>query len=104
MHQTKKGKQWYFGMKAHIGADAQSGLVHTVVWLGTLMERYERIKARIRAKVEHPFHGLKNLFGHRKTRYRGLKKSSAHLFSLFALVNLVLAKRILLAPKAQGAS
>ena len=30
MHQTKKGNQWYFGMKAHIGADAESGLVHTV--------------------------------------------------------------------------
>ena len=33
MHQTKKGQQWYFGMKAHIGVDAQSGLVHTL--LGT---------------------------------------------------------------------
>ncbi|MBI4188970.1 MAG: IS5 family transposase [Betaproteobacteria bacterium] len=32
MHQTKKGKQWYFGLKAHIGADEQSGLVHTVPW------------------------------------------------------------------------
>lgn len=31
MHQTKKGNQWHFGMKAHIGADADSGLVHTVV-------------------------------------------------------------------------
>jgi IS5 family transposase len=31
MHQTKKGKQWHFGMKAHIGADANSGLVHTVI-------------------------------------------------------------------------
>ena len=31
MHQTKKGNQWHFGMKAHIGADAESGLVHTVV-------------------------------------------------------------------------
>ena len=31
MHQSKKGKQWYFGMKAHIGVDAQSGLVHTVI-------------------------------------------------------------------------
>jgi IS5 family transposase len=31
MHQTKKGNQWHFGMKAHIGADAASGLVHTVV-------------------------------------------------------------------------
>ncbi len=30
MHQTKKGNQWYFGMKAHIGVDAASGLVHTV--------------------------------------------------------------------------
>lgn len=31
MHQTKKGNQWYFGMKAHIGADRDSKLVHTVV-------------------------------------------------------------------------
>ncbi|MEN9539820.1 MAG: hypothetical protein RLZZ126_2055, partial [Pseudomonadota bacterium] len=30
MHQTKKGNQWHFGMKAHIGADADYGLVHTV--------------------------------------------------------------------------
>jgi len=31
MHQTKKGNQWYFGMKAHVGADAGSGLIHTVI-------------------------------------------------------------------------
>lgn len=31
MHQTKKGNQWHFGMKAHIGVDAESGLVHTVI-------------------------------------------------------------------------
>ena len=31
MHQAKKGNQWYFGMKAHIGADADSGLVHSVI-------------------------------------------------------------------------
>ncbi len=31
MHQTKKGNQWYFGMKAHIGANAESGIVHTLV-------------------------------------------------------------------------
>lgn len=31
MHQTKKGNQWYFGMKAHIGVDAKSGLTHTLV-------------------------------------------------------------------------
>lgn len=30
MHQTRKGQQWYFGMKAHIGVDVESGLVHTV--------------------------------------------------------------------------
>ena len=30
MHQTKKGNQWYFGMKAHTGVDKESGLVHTV--------------------------------------------------------------------------
>lgn len=31
MHQTRKGRQWYFGMKSHIGVDAGSGAVHTVV-------------------------------------------------------------------------
>jgi transposase, IS5 family len=31
MHQSKKGNDWYFGMKAHIGVDAASGLVHTVI-------------------------------------------------------------------------
>ena len=31
MHQTKKGNQWHFGMKVHIGVDADSGLVHTVI-------------------------------------------------------------------------
>jgi IS5 family transposase len=31
MHQTRKGNQWYFGMKAHIGADRDSKVVHTVV-------------------------------------------------------------------------
>jgi IS5 family transposase len=31
MHQTKKGNQWHFGMKVHIGVDAESGMVHTVI-------------------------------------------------------------------------
>ena len=31
MHQTKKGNQWHFGMKAHIGVDANSGLTHSLV-------------------------------------------------------------------------
>ena len=36
MHQSKKGKQWHFGMKAHIGVDAHSGLVHTVIGLSLI--------------------------------------------------------------------
>ena len=38
MHQSKKGNQWYFGMKAHIGVDADSGLVHSPPMLKTLEE------------------------------------------------------------------
>jgi len=37
MHQTKKGNQWHFGMKAHIGVDADSGLTHTLVTTAALM-------------------------------------------------------------------
>ncbi len=44
----------------------------------------ERTKAQIRSRVEHPFHIIKNLFHHRKTRYKGLAKNTAQLFSLFA--------------------
>ena len=148
MHQTKKGNQWYFGMKAHIGVDAHSGLVHTVrgtaanvndvvegnsllhgqesnvyadagyqgagkrpdarkstVWhvamkpgkrkvldkttkIGRLKEQLEKVKASIRAKVEHPFRVIKRQFGHVKVRYRGLAKNTAQLKTLFALSNL----------------
>jgi transposase, IS5 family len=56
----------------------------------------ERAKAQVRARVEHPFHVLKNIFRHRKTRYRGLTKSTAQLHSLFAPANLFLARRTLL--------
>jgi transposase, IS5 family len=160
MHQTKKGNQWYFGMKAHVGADADSGLVHTVIgtaanvadiqcaagllhgeekvayadagytgiekreeksgqagggrtWevamkrgkikrmaegeIKDLTRQIERLKAQVRAKVEHAFHVVKNLFGYRKVRYRGLEKNTAQLHTLFALANLVLAKGKLMA-------
>ncbi|WP_349605742.1 IS5 family transposase [Cupriavidus sp. DF5525] len=165
MHQTKKGNEWHFGMKAHVGADADSGLVHSLhttaanesdiahthhllhgeesqVHLdagytgverrdeikqaqgqGTiradiswhvaakrskvekmpagrwkdLTKAVERKKAQIRARVEHPFHVVKNLFGHKKTRYKGLAKNTAQMFSLFGLANLVIAKKPLLA-------
>ncbi len=157
MHQTKKGNQWHFGMKAHIGVDAGSGLVHTVVgtsanvndvtqahalvhgeetdvladagyqgvdkrvetqgidvnWLvamrpgkrkaldkstpmGAIMDKLEQTKARIRAKVEHPFRVIKRQFGHMKVRYRGLAKNTAQLHTLFALSNLWMVRRTLL--------
>ncbi len=43
MHQTQKGNQWHFGMKAHIGVDADSGLVHTVV--GTAANAHDATQA-----------------------------------------------------------
>lgn len=62
-----------------------------------LTQELEKLKAQIRAKVEHPFHVVKNLFGFRKVRYRGLEKNTAQLHTLFALANLVLTKGKLLA-------
>jgi len=156
MHQTKKGNQWHFGMKAHIGVDVASGVVHTLVgtaankaditqtaallhgreeavfadagytgaakrpeladrdlsWnvaikrsiitalpkaLRDLVEPVERALAQVRAVVEHPFHVVKNLFRHKKLRYRGLLKNTAQLRTLFALANLVVVKKALLA-------
>jgi IS5 family transposase len=61
--------------------------------LGRMTKKLEHLKASVRAKVEHPFHVIKNLFRHRKTRYRGLAKNTAQLFTLFGLANLVLAGR-----------
>lgn len=152
MSSTKKGNTWYFGMKAHVGVDAESGVTHTLetstakvhdsriwdellhgeetsVWAdkgyvsaereaafteggkvwgvmrkapkgGTLHpedERINRIIAMVRAKVEHTFRILKRQFGYVKTRYRGLAKNRAQLFTLFALGNLFLVRRRLLA-------
>ena len=159
MHQTKKGNQWHFGMKAHIGVDADSGLVHSVIgtaanvndvtqghgllhgdeavvfadagyqgaekrpeatgvdwhvalrpgkrkaqkhtpW-GALSEQAEKLKASVRAKVEHPFRVVKCQFGFAKVRYKGLAKNTAQLITLFALSNLWMARRALL-PGARG--
>ena len=61
-----------------------------------LITALEHAKAQVRARVEHPFHVVKNLFGHKKARYKGLAKNQAQLFSLFGLGNLVLAKQQLL--------
>lgn len=69
-----------------------------------LTRRAERLKAQLRSRVEHPFHVTKNLFGHRKIRYRGLAKNTAQMHTLFALANLVIAKKRLLSYCSQGAS
>ena len=53
-----------------------------------LIDQAEKIKAGIRAKVEHPFRVIKRQFGFIKVRYRGLKKNTAQLITLFALSNL----------------
>lgn len=158
MHQTKKGNQWHFGAKAHIGVDKDSGLVHTLTttaanvsdisqtaallhgqesevwadagyvgvekredmqqalaaneqtvqwhvakrrktieklddgWQKDLAQAYEKLKARLRAYVEHPFHVVKNIFKYKKTRYKGLVKNDAQLNVLFALSNLYMVR------------
>jgi len=56
-------------------------------------QKLERLKAQMRSKVEHPFRVLKCQFGFSKVRYRGLAKNTAQLHTLFALVNLSLARR-----------
>lgn len=60
-------------------------------------ERINRIIAKVRARVEHPFRVIKRQFGYVKTRYRGLAKNRAQLFTLFALGNLFLIRRKLMA-------
>ena len=60
---------------------------------GRMLEKLEHLKASVRAKVEHPLLVTTNLFRHLKTRYRGLAKNTAQLFTLFAFANLVLAGR-----------
>jgi len=160
MHSSKKGNQWYFGMKAHIGVDAESGLVHTVrgtsghvsdiaeantllhgeenvafgdagyqgvekrpdatkdvTWhvamrpgkrralnkenaADVMIDKAQKLKASIRAKVEHPFRVIKRQFGFVKVRYRGLKKNTAQLVTLFALSNLWMARGKLMGARA----
>ncbi len=155
MHQTKKGNQWHFGMKAHIGVDVDSGLVHTVTttpanesdvaqvadllhgkeevvhadagytgaekrvkrkrikWhiaakrsvvkkikrakLKRATEKLETLKAKLRARVEHPFRVVKRQFGFMKVRFKGLAKNTAQVITLFALSNLWMARKQLLA-------
>lgn len=54
-------------------------------------------KASVRAKVEHPFRVIKRQFGVLKMRFKGLQKNTEHLLTLFALSNLWMARRQLMA-------
>ena len=151
MHQTAKGKQWYFGMKAHIGVDSRTKLIHTAlvspanvadrdalpyllhgketrVWgdqgyqgqsglihqhaphakdftnrryrfngkINEVEKAKNRNKSRVRAKVEHVFGVMKNIFGFRKTRYRGMAKNLHRLEVTAALTNIYTVRRQLL--------
>jgi IS5 family transposase len=61
--------------------------------LGAILDKLEQTKARIRAKVEHPFRVIKRQFGYTKVRYRGLAKNTAHLYTLFMLSNLWMVRK-----------
>lgn len=151
MKQVRKGNQWHFGMKVHVGTDRR-GLVHSLVtgpasqaditrldellhgqekeifgdqayWsedhrrhcrhagIGYRVNRrarpgrsltasqraINRGRSATRARGEHAFHVVKTLWGFAKVRYRGLAKNTARAFAVFALANLYLARRTLLA-------
>ncbi len=65
-----------------------------------LTDQIERVRASIRSKVEHVFRVVKCQFGYRKVRYRGLAKNGAQMTTLYALANLWLVRRKLLALQA----
>ena len=56
MHQTKKGNQWHFGMKVHVGADSKTGLIHS---------------ASVTAANVHDSHEVPNLLHGQETRFYG---------------------------------
>ena len=156
MHQTKKGNEWKFGMKCHVGVDAGSGLVHTITVTSANVHdineahkllrdddefaygdngysgiekrdeikndehlskidfrinrrpkslpkvsdnafdwerEIEHRKSSVRCKVEHAFKIIKDTFGFRKVRYKGLAKNLHKLNVLFACANLLMVKR-----------
>ena len=64
---------------------------------GRLRERIEHLKAQVRARGEHAFRVIKRQFGYVKVRYRGLAKNTAQLHMLFALANIWMVRRRLLA-------
>lgn len=64
--------------------------------IDALVDKVKKLKASIRAKVEHPFRVIKRQFGFVKVRYRGLKKNTLQLKTLLALSNLWMARHLLM--------
>ena len=61
-------------------------------WQKTMAQAYEKLKAQVRSRVEHPFHVVKNLFHYKKARYKGIDKNDSQLNMLFALSNLYMVR------------
>ncbi|WNZ56746.1 IS5 family transposase [Microbulbifer sp. MKSA007] len=61
------------------------------------LRKAEKIKAQIRAKVEHPFRYIKRVFGYDKVRYRGLVKNTERLCLLAGFTNLLIGRKYLAA-------
>src|SRR5438876_1032195 len=80
--------------------DMTSRRVRYKDFVDELQKVKNRVKARVRAKVEHPFRILKCIFGFEKVRYRGIKKNHHRLCASFALVNLYLHRRRLAVARA----
>src|SRR5260370_248260 len=81
------------GQAARRAEDMPSRRVHYKNFVDELQKARNRVKARVRAKVEHPFRILKRIFGFEKVRYRGIQKNHHRLCASFALVNLYLHRR-----------
>ena len=104
-HSVKKGNQWYFGYKAHIGVDKDTGLVHHVKATAANVHDTEAANDLIHGdedeiygdsgylNVEHVFGVVKRLFRFRRTQYKGLRKQQAKFNMIFALANLYLADK-----------
>ena len=84
------------GVDWHVAMRPGKRKAHKHTPWGALSEQAEKLKASVRAKVEHPFRVIKRQFGFIKVRYRGLKKNTAQLITLFALSNIWMARSQLL--------
>jgi IS5 family transposase len=144
---TRKGQQWHFGMKLHIGVDSKTGLAHSAVVTaanvhdkhaipqllhGAEQEVYgdsayasqqeliaskapqaqdrtnrrvgpagiaadierivNRIKSKVRSRVEHVFAVVKRQWGFNKVRYKGLAKNATRAFVALGLANIYMAR------------